>query len=684
MKTYNTCYINDTHLSNFIIENHIQETSNILIQIFSGIVDEVKLLKLSSFLKKVLPQASVIGTTTAGEIENGKMYDKTIQVSFSLFDSTLIKSKLFDLAEPFDIQDITDSLVVHNTKALIIFSDGLKSNAEELLNQLTLSNPHIIIAGGRAADFKKFEKTLVFDHKATTENGFVIASLSGDELVVNNEYMLNWNQVGKEMVVTKADGNIIYEIDNIEIKALYEKYLGSEISENLLYTGIEFPLLTVRNGVEVARSPISILEDGSIFFGGNLEVGETVKFAYGNLNDIQNSIYDNNKKFSKLSIESIFIYSCSGRKTLMGKELEEEFGMLNSLAPTVGFFTYGEYFHSAKINEVLNITTTFLALAETPNNNHKEIVSTKKHADNRILKALTHLANVSTEDTEKKNKKLSRFKYMVSKSVLFSTADLKGNIVSISKAYLDFLQLEERDIIGKNHNIFKHPDTPKSFYTKLWQTLNENKRFEGNLKNKRDGEDYWIKLMIEPLLDDKGVKVGYCSYREDITDKKVLEYLSSHDSLTQLSNRTEFTKRVNEKIKSAQRYSKGFAFAICDIDYFKRVNDTYGHKIGDDVLSTLSKCLSDNVRDDDFLARWGGEEFVIITDHTDIEDFILLIKKLQKEISKVLFTPVEKITLSFGLTLYREEDTKESLLKRADKALYMAKANGRNRYEVEL
>ena len=684
MKTYNIHFTNNDALSEFILQNSISKYQNILIQIFSGIVEKSILLEISSFLKYELPQASIIGSTTAGEINDGKMYEETIQVSFSLFDSTLIKSKLFDLAEPFDIQDITDSLVVQNTKALIIFSDGLKSNAEELLNKLTLSNPHIVIAGGRAADFTKFERTLVFDHKSTTENGFVIASLSGDELVVNNEYMLNWNQVGKEMVVTKADGNIIYEIDNIEIKSLYEKYLGSEISENLPYTGIEFPLLTVRNGVEVARSPISILEDGSIFFGGNLEVGETVTFAYGNLNDIQNSIYDNNKKFSKLSIESIFIYSCSGRKTLMGKDLEEEFGMLNSLAPTVGFFTYGEYFHSAKINEVLNITTTFLALSETPNSNQKEIVTSERHADNRILKALTHLANVSTEDTEKKNKNLSRFKHMVSKAVLFSTADLKGNIVSISKAYLDFLQIEEKDIIGKNHNIFKHPDTPKSFYTKLWQTLNENKRFEGNLKNKRDGADYWIKLMIEPLLDDSGVKIGYCSYREDITDKKVLEYLSSHDSLTELYNRSEFTKRINERIKSAQRYKDKFSFAICDIDHFKQVNDTYGHKIGDDILIIISKFLSENIRDDDFLARWGGEEFVIIANHTSIENLILLIKKLQKNISKVSFEPVKKLSLSFGLSVYTDGDTKESLLKRADKALYMAKENGRDRYEVVL
>ncbi len=683
MQTYNIRFTNDSELSTFIEKQSLIKHTDILIQVFSGLIDTAQTLHITALLKRELPQAEIIGTTTAGEITDGKMYDETVQISFSTFESTVIKSKLFDLSQPFNIQEITDSLILPNTKALIIFSDGLKSNAEDLLKKLTLANPDIIIAGGRAADFIKFEKTFVFDHLTTTENGFIIASLSGDSLVVNSDYMLNWNQIGKEMTVTKAEGNIVYEVDNTKIQALYKKYLGPEISDNLPAAGTEFPLLTIRNGIKVARSPIAILEDGALLFGGNLKVGEKVKFAYGNLHDIQNAICDNNKKFSKLPMEAIFIYSCSGRKTLMGKELEAEFQMLNSLAPTVGFFTYGEYFHSSKINEVLNITTTFLSLSENPQSKPKEVYTTKKYADNRILKALTHLANVSTNEVEFKNKELFRLNKMISKSVLYSTSDLDGNIITISEAYLNFLQLKHEDVIGKNHSIFRHPDTPDSFYTKMWKYLNLDKRFTGNIKNSyKNGTKYWIKIIIDPIFDEEKNKIGYSSYREDITDKKVLEHLSSHDSLTTLYNRAEFTKRIKEKIKSAKRYHEEFSFAIFDIDNFKHVNDTYGHKVGDDVLIQLSECLEKSIRDDDFLARWGGEEFVIIANHTSLDNLILLVKKLQREISKISFSPVESVTLSFGLSLYKEGDTKDSLLKRADKALYIAKENGKNRYEV--
>jgi diguanylate cyclase (GGDEF)-like protein/PAS domain S-box-containing protein len=683
LQTFNIQFQNQNQLLNFIQENSLQSAKNLLIQICSGLTDEKKVLSIGSFLKEQLPQADLIGTTTAGEILNSKMYDETILISFTIFHSTTIKSKLYNLEHEVDLKTISDELIQKNTKALIVFSDGLKSNAEELLAKLTAINPEIIIAGGRAADLIQFKKTFVFNHNEVTENGFVIASLSGDDLIVNSDYMLNWNQIGKEMVVTKADGNIVYEIDNITIRDLYEKYLGSEISDNLPSAGTEFPLITIRNGIKVARSPIAILEDGGFLFGGNLNVGEKVKFAYGNLTDIKNSIYNNSVKFSKLPIESIFIYSCSGRKTLMGKELETEFQMLNSLAPTAGFFTYGEYFHSAKVNEVLNITTTFLALSENSKSKNRELLPDQHYEDNRILQALTHLTNVTTKEIEYKNHELFRLNDILSKTVLYSTSDLDGNITAISQAYLDFLNLSYKDVIGKNHNIFKHPDTPDSFYVKMWAALEKNQRFVDDIKNKRkDGTDYWMRITIDPIFDENGNKIGYSSYREDVTDKKLLEYISAHDILTGLYNRNEFLNRIKAKLKSAHRYNENFGFVLLDIDHFKKVNDTYGHKVGDDVLKKISTCLSDNIRDDDFLARWGGEEFVIIAKYANVDNLILLIQKLQIAISKISFDPVPAITLSFGLTVHEENDTKDSLLIRADKALYTAKENGRDRYEV--
>ena len=683
MNTFNTQFTNTNQLLEFIHTHQLNTKKEILIQIFSPIIDKKYIMEITKFIKKALPTAHIIGTTTGGGILNGEMISDTVLISFSTFSSTIIQSALCNLDTTCDINKNINSLILENTKALIIFSDGLKSNAEELLKSLTLINPNITIAGGRAADTQNFSTTLVFNHTSITENGFVVVSLSGDDLIVNNDYILNWNQIGKEMTITKSNKNIVFEVDNIPIKELYQKYLGPVVSDNLPASGTEFPLVTKRNGMEVARSVIALEEDNSFLFAGNLHEGEKVKFSYGNINDIKTSVYEKNVKLVKLPIESIFIYSCVGRKTLIGKELEAEFKMLHSLAPTAGFFTFGEYFHSSNINELLNITTTFLTLSETPKVKKKKIYAIQDYTHNRVLKALTHLSHITAKEIEFKNKELLRLNDMISKSVLYSTSDLDGNIITISKTYLDFLHLEEKDIIGKNHSIFRHPDTPDSFYDDMWKALEKNQRFIGEFKNIRaNGHEYWLKIVIDSMYNEDGVKIGYSSYKENITEKKALEYSSRHDALTGLYNKRAFTSKIDTKLKTLKRYKEGFSFALFDIDNFKVVNDTYGHKVGDDVLIKLGKCLTQNIREDDFLARWGGEEFVIIANHTNINDLVLLIQKFQNELQKTLFSPVHSLTLSFGLTVTQDNDTKESLLQRADKALYKAKNNGKNRYEI--
>jgi len=114
-----------------------------------------------------------------------------------------------------------------------------------------------------------------------------------------------------------------------------------------------------------------------------------------------------------------------------------------------------------------------------------------------------------------------------------------------------------------------------------------------------------------------------------------------------------------------------------DIDHFKNVNDTYGHDVGDIILQELTALVSDAIRETDFFARWGGEEFMIIT-HTEIAQSELLAEKLRSLIEENQFSEVESITSSFGVAQYRRDDTKESIVKRCDEMLYSAKNSGRN------
>jgi len=261
MKTISHIYQNIDTLKYFIESDMKKEDTNILVQIFSGIVKKDILIELSSNLQNLLPNANIIGATTAGEILHGEMLDKQILITFSLFETTSVETALVDFSIQETFADIEKSILEENTKALIIFSDGLKSNAEGLLEYLTINYPEIVVAGGRAADFLKAEQTYVFNSDKCIDNGFVIASLSGDDLIVNSDYLLNWNPIGKEMTITKANANIVHTIDNIPIKKLYEKYLGPEVTKNLPMSVTEFPLLSIKNGIKKARAPIAVLED---------------------------------------------------------------------------------------------------------------------------------------------------------------------------------------------------------------------------------------------------------------------------------------------------------------------------------------------------------------------------------------------------------------------------------------
>jgi len=283
------------------------------------------------------------------------------------------------------------------------------------------------------------------------------------------------------------------------------------------------------------------------------------------------------------------------------------------------------------------------------------------------------------ELVHKKFNELQRLQNIISQSVLYTTSDIDAKITSVSKAFEELTGYKEEELIGKSHNIFRDPETPKEFYENMWSILGRNEKFEGELKNyTKHNEVFWIKIVIDPMFDDNNKKIGYASYRENITNTKKLEYISTHDTLTNIYNRGFFNRKLESKIKSSKRYGTNFSLILLDIDHFKKVNDTYGHNAGDTVLIKIAQTIKDNLRDDDLVARWGGEEFVILLPHTELNGALLLAEKLRIIIENSSILPQQKITSSFGVGIYTNKESQTSFFEKIDNALYLAKANGRN------
>ncbi|MFW5891535.1 MAG: GGDEF domain-containing protein [bacterium] len=158
-----------------------------------------------------------------------------------------------------------------------------------------------------------------------------------------------------------------------------------------------------------------------------------------------------------------------------------------------------------------------------------------------------------------------------------------------------------------------------------------------------------------------------------------IEELLRTDKLTGLSNRRHFMEYFGKMISNAKRHSIPLSLIMCDLDRFKNINDSYGHNLGDKVLKNVGKILQKETRDEDLAARIGGEEFTIILNGTTLEGGYNYAERIRKKISELELKQLpETVTISIGITELKESDDQDSFLKRADKALYKAKNNGRN------
>ncbi|MBL0708161.1 MAG: diguanylate cyclase [Sulfurimonas sp.] len=163
--------------------------------------------------------------------------------------------------------------------------------------------------------------------------------------------------------------------------------------------------------------------------------------------------------------------------------------------------------------------------------------------------------------------------------------------------------------------------------------------------------------------------------------KKNLEKKAYTDELTKVPNRAYFEEQFILEVQASKEEGQTFAIIILDIDKFKDFNDTYGHLVGDEILKELASIVKTQTRVGDTFARWGGEEFVKLLPNVDLTKAKKIAENLRNSIDKNIFTQGLRLSCSFGVAEFQEDDTKESILKRADNALYKAKENGRNRVE---
>jgi len=269
-------------------------------------------------------------------------------------------------------------------------------------------------------------------------------------------------------------------------------------------------------------------------------------------------------------------------------------------------------------------------------------------------------------------------------------------IKNVNKRFLEFFKVNSVEEFKKlSDNIFDCFIDDYGFISKeslkdqkcYYEYIKSLKEVDRVVKIKNSQDEIRIFTINVDNYDDKNE--FYVISLTDITELKeksnLLEYQASHDNLTGLFNRNKFNSLFGKEIRRGHRYKNDLSLVILDIDFFKVVNDKYGHQIGDQVLKEISSIILQNVREHDTVVRWGGEEFLILLPETDIEGAVIVAEKVR---STICNRPLSKeninITASFGITLMNEKDTEESFISRSDEALYEAKKNGRNKVVTKI
>jgi len=273
----------------------------------------------------------------------------------------------------------------------------------------------------------------------------------------------------------------------------------------------------------------------------------------------------------------------------------------------------------------------------------------------------------------------------------FILAERNGDIIFWNKSAQKIFGYTEEEILGKPLTILMPEQYREVHQTgiELLHSSGESKYF-GRITEmeglRKDGNVFPMELSVS--MWNVRDKKFYSGIVRDITKRKQLELelekLATTDRLTQVFNRTKFHEAIKKELERAKRYSHSLSMIMFDIDHFKKVNDTYGHTVGDYVLQTLTQIVKESLREIDYLVRWGGEEFIIITPETDIEKAEVLAERVRKGTEKYIFDQVGAITISLGVAQLKKDDTEDTFIKRVDDAMYLAKQKGRNRIEVSI
>ena len=523
-----------------------------------------------------MPDAQYMGCTTNANILGGALSSSHIILNCTVCEYPTTQAKIVQL--PFSQETVKDDvrrlreycLANPWVKAVEIHATVLGMPIREFCEELSTLRSDVQVFGGGscAPDMEEITSYVFSKGNEISEHSIVFLMVGGEDFHAYSTFISGWKPLKRKFKVTKAQGQLLYELDGQPAFEVYRKFLKVDKGENLVANTLEFPLMMDHNGIDIQRCLWQVNDDDSIMLTADMTGATDVRFAYGDPATILSSIRRDGQKIADFRPDIIQIFSCASRRAFWGDDnISDETILFQSVAPASGFYTSGEFL---RINGDVCTFNTTLVLA-------------------------------AMREGEPKNK-----------------------AVNLYDTKLDNIESEKIPMISR----------------------------------------------FVSLID------AFTAELEELNAK--LKQASITDGLTSLYNRAEIEKKIRSAVNSRDQ-SEALSLIMFDIDNFKKINDVYGHKEGDKVIIALSATLRKMVNlKGAFTGRWGGEEFMALLPGCDVNAAAKLAEKIRKEFAAISYEIAGPQTVSIGVVQAKHGENADALYVRVDKALYKAKANGKN------
>ncbi|SEO74147.1 sensor domain-containing diguanylate cyclase [Denitrobacterium detoxificans] len=590
MKLYQIIYHDDEsfkdELSEIAAQRDAIPDSTAFFNICSCSTDFSMLTHAASIIEDIFPGAPYIGASTYNNIVNAENVPESMTICCWLFEDarSYVHVGQLPLAETNEQGINAGSIITKEVnslsyvRAVQLFTTLELSSMTELCDRLGALNPSIHLAGGAAffPVINKPDARVISSAGTCADKSIVYAALCGPRLHVTSLFISGWKPLGRELQVTKSEGNIVHEFDGKPAFEAYRHYLHAENDESFANTIRAFPLAFQQDGVSITREPIFCTPEGSLVLTSDISNARTMRIAYGDPDAILRDAREAATIIRRFKPEGILAVSCASRHVFWGDQIARETRPFQEVAPTYGMYSASEFIRTGSSVYQNNVSLVILALREG--------------------KAADHIPYANQVGNDQIH--------------MGSTPTLR--LATFIQAVTDELE-------------------------------------EANRK---------------------------------------LDIMARMDTLTGLYNRGEIERRIEVAV-GGQPAVGGFSpldsgetsLIMLDVDNFKAINDTYGHKAGDTVLQHLGSTLRRFSRTyplEGVAGRWGGEEFMVLLGNCNADAAARVAESIRQHFAGIEEPGMETQTVSLGVTQVRRGESADDVLRRVDDALYAAKAKGKN------